>query len=69
MAKKTYTIYGRRPNSPANIVPLYFRLYTYPPLYTKKSRHRFSTTSGTTYWILMCGDRLLLNYCPWINGT
>jgi hypothetical protein len=28
MAKKTYTIYGRRPNSPANIVPLYFLLYT-----------------------------------------
>ncbi len=49
-------------------------LYTFasilnPPSILKKSRHRFSTTSGTTYWILMCGDRLLLNYCPWINGT
>ena len=36
MAKKTYTIYGRRPNSPANIVPLYFPLYTKKiPLYLK----------------------------------
>lgn len=53
MAKKTYTIYGRRPNSPANIVPLYFLLYTLFPsiLYKKGPADRDISRATGELWL------------------